>query len=262
MMLVTTAHNDADLRVRLKKALGREVRIYTERGTPRLKTLAKAINLLLPYRAEVIASKSRSVNAHRLLVKDANDTAIFNHNGATHGKNNRTVLLWLLREMVKYRPRNYDSYTTYPYKDMRRFWSKVIIDTTTGCWLWIGYTNALGYGVMRHKRGSMAHRFSYTTFIGDILGGLQLDHLCRVHNCVNPKHLEPVTGVENCRRGLTGISSGEREKAKTHCPQGHPYDKYNTRYYINNQTGKTKRRCRICTKEYQHRADAKRRRKI
>lgn len=30
--------------------------------------------------------------------------------------------------------------------------------------------------------------------------GAVLDHLCRVRNCVNPAHLEPVTQAENVRR--------------------------------------------------------------
>ena len=258
MMLVTTAPNDEDLRVLLKKQLGREVRLYTEHGIPRLKTLARAINLLLPYRAEVVAPKSRSVNAYRLLVMDVNDTVILNHNGATHGRNNRAVLLWLLQELDKYRPRNQDHYGTYNYKTMRRFWGKVIIDKNTGCWLWAGCTNPSGYGVMRHSGGNVAHRFSYTTFVGSIPDGLQLDHVCRIRSCVNPEHLEPVTGSENCLRGLTGVVSGEREKAKTHCPHGHPYNKQNTKYYVSSRTGRTKRKCCICTKEHQHKSDAKR----
>jgi hypothetical protein len=34
-----------------------------------------------------------------------------------------------------------------------------------------------------------------------IPAGLHLDHLCRVRDCVNPEHLEPVTNAENLRRG-------------------------------------------------------------
>jgi hypothetical protein len=41
---------------------------------------------------------------------------------------------------------------------------------------------------------------------------LELDHICRVRNCVNPDHLEPVTHAENMRR-----SSNWR----THCKRGH-----------------------------------------
>jgi hypothetical protein len=45
-----------------------------------------------------------------------------------------------------------------------------------------------------------AHRFYYEQHVGPIPEGLQLDHLCRNTRCVNPAHLEPVTGAENMRR--------------------------------------------------------------
>jgi hypothetical protein len=41
----------------------------------------------------------------------------------------------------------------------------------------------------------------YEHHVGPIPDGLVIDHLCRVHNCVNPEHLEPVTPAENTRRG-------------------------------------------------------------
>jgi len=47
-----------------------------------------------------------------------------------------------------------------------------------------------------------AHRFYYERINGPIPDGLELDHLCRVHSCVNPDHLEPVTHTVNMRRGI------------------------------------------------------------
>lgn len=41
---------------------------------------------------------------------------------------------------------------------------------------------------------------------GPIPDGLQLDHLCRNPSCVNPAHLEIVTGAENIRRGKAKLS--------------------------------------------------------
>lgn len=35
----------------------------------------------------------------------------------------------------------------------------------------------------------------------DVPYGKELDHVCRVRACVNPAHLEPVTHIENVRRG-------------------------------------------------------------
>lgn len=43
----------------------------------------------------------------------------------------------------------------------------------------------------------LAHRFLYVHLIGGHHGSLELHHLCRVPACVNPGHLEPVTGTYN-----------------------------------------------------------------
>lgn len=113
---------------------------------------------------------------------------------------------------------------------------------TDSCWLFEGWLQR-GYGLVRNGKGRKmpAHRTAYEFYIGPVPDGLCLDHLCRVRNCVNPAHLEPVTVAENNRRGL-GWSG--RNVAKTHCPQGHPYDDQNT---IRLQRGG--RRCRACNRE-------------
>lgn len=109
----------------------------------------------------------------------------------------------------------------------------------SGCWLWSGCTGSGGYGRVSVGGKQMpAHRFIYELLIGEIPHGLQLDHLCRVRNCVNPSHLEPVTGRVNILRGEGPCAQHAR---KTHCPQGHPYDAANT--YLHK--GKY-RYCRIC----------------
>ncbi len=69
-----------------------------------------------------------------------------------------------------------------------------------GCWVWQKSTQD-GYG--RCNRGGklvMAHRWYYEQAVGLIEHGLELDHLCCVRLCVNPKHMEPVTRTENIRR--------------------------------------------------------------
>lgn len=76
---------------------------------------------------------------------------------------------------------------------------------TTPCWIFTGHITKKGYGQMRLPGDSTrmypAHRVFYMQHKGPIPDGKQLDHLCRVRECVNPDHLEPVTNLENSRRG-------------------------------------------------------------
>lgn len=114
--------------------------------------------------------------------------------------------------------------------------SEQITRTPTGCWQWNGWTNQHGYGrVGAGGRGGaslLVHRVLFEIVAGPIPAGLELDHLCRNHRCVNPAHLEPVTHAENMRRGATAT--------KTHCVNGHAFDEINTA--IHNGA----RRCRSC----------------
>lgn len=139
-----------------------------------------------------------------------------------------------------------------------RFWSNV--DREGGemgpfgsrCWLWTGWKTPTGYGRFKADVwSSVAHRVTFQLLVGPIPEGLELDHLCRVRGCVNPVHLEPVTHAENVRRGRAGIVGGARQRAKTHCPQGHPYDEANT--YI----GRLGRSCRACGRASYHRRKAR-----
>lgn len=127
-----------------------------------------------------------------------------------------------------------------------RFMSYVIPVPFTGCWLWLGGMYPSGYGNLRDRpnKDRVAHRWSYRHFVGAIPEGMQIDHLCRVRLCVNPRHLEVVTNRENCRRGIAGALTTARQLAKTHCPQGHPYSGSNLYIGI-----KTKARfCKTCTR--------------
>jgi hypothetical protein len=72
---------------------------------------------------------------------------------------------------------------------------------TSPCWIWQLSLLAAGYGQV--SGGKTAHVVYYTRKHGPIPPGLHLDHLCRVRECVNPDHLEPVTCAENIRRART-----------------------------------------------------------
>lgn len=119
-----------------------------------------------------------------------------------------------------------------------RFWAKV--NKTADCWVWTASTYPNGYGIFSIGHGvlSAAHRVAYQLVIGPIPDGLELDHLCRNHLCVNPCHLEPVTHRENTLRGR---SQSALNAKVTHCPKGHSYDETNTGI-----RPKGERSCRAC----------------
>jgi hypothetical protein len=75
------------------------------------------------------------------------------------------------------------------------------VEPETGCWLWDRALHK-GYGRIRaYGKVVYAHRFFYEKHVGPIPDGLVLDHLCRNRACVNPGHLQPVSRMENNRRG-------------------------------------------------------------
>ena len=119
-----------------------------------------------------------------------------------------------------------------------------------GCWVYTGPLNSGGYGKFGHD--VMAHIYAYTHWVGPVPEGMQIDHLCRVRSCCNPKHLEVVTARTNTLRG-EGLAA--RNARKTHCPQGHEYTPENTLL-----KGR-RRHCRTCDRarcrEYGHRVRSK-----
>jgi hypothetical protein len=117
------------------------------------------------------------------------------------------------------------------------------IEDKDGCWNWKGSVEKDGYGKCGLRSGStLAHRAFYGILVGKIPSGLELDHLCKNRKCVNPKHLEPVTHVENISRGIYTIN--HRNGRKTHCKRGHPFDDKNT--YVETYNGIIMRKCVTC----------------
>lgn len=80
------------------------------------------------------------------------------------------------------------------------FWAKV--DKTRHCWLWQGAVDGRGYGQVTltqaqleqlgsdHFRTLRAHRVALMIHTGEpIPEGATVDHRCRNHACVKPRHL-------------------------------------------------------------------------
>lgn len=104
-----------------------------------------------------------------------------------------------------------------------RFWLKVNKESGkffngTECWEWVG-TESRGYGKIytggrKSQKALKAHRVSYALHHGEILEGLEINHLCENKSCVNPNHLEAVDHFRNMQYVYrSGI-----------CKRGHLYD--------------------------------------
>lgn len=85
----------------------------------------------------------------------------------------------------------------------------------TPCWIWQRGTTTDGYSLCGTKRHGtrFVYKQKYVDKYGLVPEGLQLDHLCSVRRCVNPDHLEAVTGLVNTRRGkCTKLSYEDHDK--------------------------------------------------
>lgn len=112
---------------------------------------------------------------------------------------------------------------------------KYTINKDSGCWEWIKSTRG-GYGLMyEDSKNIQAHVYFYEKYIGKVLPGYVVHHLCRNRKCVNPIHLEMRTQQDNIIYG-NGVAA--KRAAQTHCNKGHEFTPENT--YL------TKQNCRVC----------------
>ena len=128
-----------------------------------------------------------------------------------------------------------------------RFLEKVL-PGPSGCWEWLGARHPKGYGSFHMNDGGRtqrAHRVAYELFVGPIPEGLEIDHLCRNRGCVNPGHLQPVTGQVNQLRGLTVT---RRLAERMRCNHGHEFTPENT-YWKPKPNGRSYRQCRECHRQ-------------
>jgi len=89
-----------------------------------------------------------------------------------------------------------------------------IPEPNSGCWLWLGQLNRLGYGVIGRRAKSkqmFAHRAAYIMAHGSIPAGMDILHRCDVRCCVNPDHLYAGTHTDNMH---DMFSKGRRKAAR------------------------------------------------
>lgn len=105
------------------------------------------------------------------------------------------------------------------------------VDEQTGCWLWTGPINSLGYGSLTVAGKSfVAHRYMYEQDGGEIPEGFHLHHVCETRRCVRPDHLEPLSPSDHsglhasARRGETGtrakLTNEDVHEIRSLCDQG------------------------------------------
>ena len=149
--------------------------------------------------------------------------------------------------------------------DMERFMAKVSPEPNSGCWLWTGAVSGSGYGQFwdtPSRATVVASRWSLEQSGTRIPEGWFACHHCDTKLCVNPKHLFAGDQSDNMIDALTkgrcrGLLTGNENREKTHCPQGHLYDTVNVKPRVS-RNGKPARGCRVCINAGQkHRRDAK-----
>lgn len=110
----------------------------------------------------------------------------------------------------------------------QRITENIVVDSSTGCWLWLGSIDGRGYAYMwvgsrNDGRTHLAHRLTWELFRGPIPDGLVVTHHCRARSCVNPDHLEVVTQRDSLLHP-DSLALARLNADKTHCPSGHQYD--------------------------------------
>lgn len=109
------------------------------------------------------------------------------------------------------------------------------------CIAWTGKVTPQGYG--RIGRSRLAHREAWERECGPIPQGSVIHHRCGNRLCVNVEHLECLTHAEHNALHVNARSWHERQRAKTHCPQGHEYTPENTKLKRGH------RHCRECMRQ-------------
>jgi hypothetical protein len=115
-------------------------------------------------------------------------------------------------------------------------------DSDGACLLWTGAKGSRGHGRAAFD-GSVfyVHRVLWVAQAGYDPAPLELDHLCRTPACARFKHLEPVDGIENVRRGTAKSAVALRTNC---CVNGH-----SLLIEANVYTWRGIRHCRVCRRD-------------
>lgn len=90
-----------------------------------------------------------------------------------------------------------------------RLLANSVVDPLTGCRIWTGKRakrrgggedGRMNIRVNGRHKTCRAHRVSFEVFNGPIPEGHEIDHACVNSLCIEPTHLEAVTGEENIKR--------------------------------------------------------------
>lgn len=100
---------------------------------------------------------------------------------------------------------------------------RLSVPLESGCWEWRGPFGEKGYARVDYMVGRKRIRRTATHVAYELANavevpeGLEIDHLCHNHGCVNPDHLEPVIHRENIIR-----QRAHRMATVFTCDKGHP----------------------------------------
>ncbi|MFJ1539356.1 HNH endonuclease [Micromonospora chalcea] len=105
----------------------------------------------------------------------------------------------------------------------QRLWGKVT--KTADCWIWAGYRNQAGYGIIQARLGgprTRAHRVAYALSGGVFTGDGLIRHRCDNPPCVRPDHLlcgtigDNVADMVERDRQASGDRSGYRKHPESY----------------------------------------------
>lgn len=134
-----------------------------------------------------------------------------------------------------------------------RFWPKVDKRGPDECWPWLAARikdkrGEASYGVIARGGGRLAgnvlaHVLSYELRHGKIPAGFEVHHVCRRKDCVNPAHLQLMSGTDH-----------RAEHSHQTCSRGHDLAEHGV-----SSGSYSGRRCRLCIRERQRLAYARKR---